>query len=150
MYITKDNYSDYIGHEFVVTDGNTITTTTLVNVTITNEYTGIYNIVTKYHLNCITDGLLSMSGGIEGIFNIFEYGEDLKYDEEQMQKDIEEYGLYTYEDFAEYVSEDVYNMFPAQYFKVAVGKGHITYEGILALVEEYLVKHGYVDSDSFQ
>ena len=61
-----------------------------------------------------------------------------------MAKDIETYGLYTYEDFAEYMPEEVYNMFPAQYFKVAVGKGYITFDEIVSLIERYLVGHGIV------
>ena len=88
--------------------------------------------------------MLSIPGGIDGIFNMFEYDSDLNYDAEQMKADIEKYGLYTYEDFAEYIPEEVYNMFQAQYFKIAVGKGHITFEEIVAYIEHYLVKHGYV------
>ena len=144
VYITPDNYNDFIGHEFVVFNGDEADTVILEEAFMTYEYTGIYNIVTKYQLNCISDGLLSMSGGMEGTINIFEYDENMKYDEEKMQADIEKYGLFTYEDFSAYVSEDVYNMFPAAYFKVAVGKGHTTYEELLGLVLEYLVKHGYV------
>ena len=69
--------------------------------------------------------------------NFFEYDENMKYVEESMQRDIEKYGLYTYDDFAEYVSEEVFNAFPFKYFKVAVGKGLITYEYILELIEFY-------------
>ena len=145
VYITDATYAEYIGHEFVVVENGLIETVVLEEAFVTNEYTGIYNILTKYHLNCITDGLLSMSGGIQGIFNIFEYGADLKYDEEKMQADIAKYGLFEYSDFAQYVSEDVYNMFPAAYFKVAIGKGYTTYEDLLKLADEYLVKHGYMD-----
>ena len=53
--------------------------------------------------------------------------------------------MYTYEDFEEYVPYEVFEyMFPAKYFKVAVGKGMITYEEILRLIDYYLVKHGFI------
>lgn len=144
VYITEDNCTEFIGHEFVVAEGDELTTVTLTEAFVTTEYVGCYSLVTAYHLNYFIDGMLSIPGGIDGLFNIFEYDETLKYDEEQMAKDIEKYGLYTYEDFAEYMPEEVYNMFPAQYFKVAVGKGYITFEEIVELIDRYLVGHGIV------
>jgi len=143
VYITMENYEQFIGHEFAVVNGDGFESVILEEVFITTEYTGIYNIVTKYHLNCISNGLLSMSGAIEGTFNIFEYDQNLKYDEDKMATDIEKYGLFTYEDFAEHVPKEVFDMFPAQYFKVSIEKGYTTYEQLLALANEYLVKHGY-------
>ena len=144
VYITADNCSDFIGHEFAKADGETITTVTLEEAYMTYEYTGCFSLVTYYHLNYFIDGMFSIPGGIDGIFNMFEYDENLKYDEEQMRKDIETYGLYTYEDFAEYIPEEVFNMFQTKYFKIAVGKGHITYEGILELIDIYLKRHGFI------
>jgi len=144
VYITEGNCEDFVGHEFAMADGDGFTAVTLEEAYVTVEYTGCYSLVTVYHLNYLIDGMLSIPGGIDGIFNMFEYDSDLNYDAEQMKADIEKYGLYTYEDFAEYIPEEVYNMFQAQYFKIAVGKGHITFEKIVAYIEHYLVKHGYV------
>ncbi len=144
VYITESNCTDFIGHEFAMADGDGFTAVTLDEAYVTVEYTGCYSLVTVYHLNYLIDGMLSIPGGIDGIFNMFEYDSDLNYDAEQMKADIEKYGLYTYEDFAEYIPEEVYNMFQAQYFKIAVGKGHITFEQIIGYIEHYLVKHGYV------
>jgi len=61
----------------------------------------------------------------------------MKYDEEKMQADIEKYGLYTYEDFADYVPEEVFNAFPFKYFKVAIEKGEYTWEELMFLISEY-------------
>ena len=60
------------------------------------------------------------------------------FDAEMMQSDIEKYGLYTYEDFADYLTYEQFAAFNVQYFKIAVGKGNYTYEGILALIDNYL------------
>ena len=81
-----------------------------------------------------------MPGGIEGLFNIFEFDENMKIDEELMKQDIEKYGLYTYEDFAAHVPYEVYMAFPAAYFKVSVGKGYITWDEIIVLIDRYLSK----------
>ena len=53
------------------------------------------------------------------------------------QADIEKYGLYTYEDFAEYATYEQFVAFNGAYLKVLVGKGVSTYEQILELLELY-------------
>lgn len=81
-----------------------------------------------------------MPGGIDGLFNIFEVdSETLTYNTEAMNADIEEYGLFTYEEFYEMypVSEEVFDAFNGEYLKVAIGKGLITYERIGELIERY-------------
>ena len=76
---------------------------------------------------------------------MFEYdNETLMYDQEKMREDIETYGLYTYDDFKDYLPYEIYLAFPAQYFKVSVGKGMITFEEIIQMIETYLVKNGIV------
>lgn len=112
----------------------------LIDVSVTQEYTVAYSPVTYSHLCYYVNGMLSMPGGIEGMFNIFEVdAETMKYDEAQMQADIAQYGLFTYEEFAELfpVSEEVFEAFNGQYLKVAMGKGLIDAEGLQALIERY-------------
>lgn len=141
VYIDEYNYMDYVGHRFVAStyvDGEVVQSiVTLDNVFLTEEYIRIYSPVTKYHMNYMTEDILSMPGGIEGLFNIFEYDDNLQYNEEQMQKDIETYGLFTYEDFKDLVSYEVYCSFPAAYFKVALGKGILTWEDLEYYIARY-------------
>lgn len=144
VYIREDNYSDYVGHEFVIVNNGVTDTVTLDEAYVTYEYTGCYSLVTAYHLNYLIDGLMSIPGGIDGLFNIFEYGDDYRYDEEKMQEDIERYGLYTYRDFEEYIPEEIFHLFRAQYLKISVEKGYITFDGILTLIERYIVGHGLI------
>lgn len=134
VYIDENNAMDYVGHEFYVADGGSAR---LNSVNIVEEYTECYSPVTAYHLNYFTEDMLSMPGGIEGFFNIFEYGKDLKYIDESKQADIALYGLFTYEDFKDILPYEVYCMFPASYLKVSIGKGYITWENILALIDRY-------------
>ena len=142
VYITEENCTDFVGHEFALQSGDTFERVTLTDAYVAEEYTGCYSLVTVYHLNYFIDGLFSIPGGITGLFNIFEYGDDLVYDQEKMQADIEKYGLYTYEDFAEIVPEEIYNAFPAAYFKVSIGKGLMTWDDILKYIEQFIVKNG--------
>lgn len=135
VYINEDNVINYIGHEFYVEDG---TTTKLVDYSITEEYTRIFSPISYYHLNVFANGILTVTNFSEVATNIFEYDENMKYDEEKMMKDIETYGLFTYEDFKEYTTEEIYNAFPAQYFKVAIGKGKGTYEDIIWILNTFL------------
>ncbi len=86
--------------------------------------------------------MLSIPGGIEGLFNIFEVdGETMAYDEQAMLRDIELYGLYTYEEFAAIfpVSEDIFNAFSAEYLKVSIGKGFIDLERLEKMINQYAV-----------
>ena len=84
--------------------------------------------------NLIADNMLTLSAGM---VNLFEYDENMKYDETLMVQDIEKYGLYTYDDFKDYVSIEVFNAFPFKYYKVAIGKGLYTYEQVLGLIKLY-------------
>ena len=92
VYIDAANYADYIGHTFV-TEGditsNSFGTATLENVVIEKEVTTAWSPVTFKHLCYYTNGVLSMPGGIDGLFNIFEVDTDtMRYDAEKMQSPI--------------------------------------------------------------
>ena len=96
--------------------------------------------MTAEHYNIITEGMISADFDLKDVqlFNYFEIGDDMKFDEAKMQADIEKYGLYTYNDFADYLTPEQFVAFNVQYFKIPVEKGLYTYEGILDLIEQYL------------
>lgn len=142
VYIDANNYADYVGHKFV-TQGDIATDSwnvvTLDKVVIENEVTTAWSPVTFEHLCYYTNGVLSMPGGIEGLFNIFDVDTDtMTYDAEKMQKDIETYGLFTYEDFADLIPEIAFEAFNGDFLKVAMAKGLITWEDIAYLAERYV------------
>jgi len=140
--INADNVEQYVGHEFVRQDGDGYSTVTLDAYTITEEYVEAWGVMSALHYNIIVEGIFSadFDPADLGLFNYFEIGEDMKYDEAAMQADIEKYGLYTYEDFADYLTYEQFVAFNVQYFKISVEKGNYTFEGILALIDEYLNK----------
>lgn len=151
VYITEENAGDFIGHRFYTTDyvdgsfvaGEVVLTDSYVTV----EQVRIFCPVTAYHMNSFAEGLLTMPNmpqRIHGMINIFEYDADLKYNEEQMRADIEKYGIYTYEDFADRISLEAYLASPAKYLKVAIGKGMLTLEEI-EIILDYLLSGGLIN-----
>lgn len=142
VYITEENYQDFIGHRFAKEETFGYSETTLINAYTQLEFTGCYSLTTEYHLNVFVNGMFSMPGGITGLFNFFEYDENLAYERELMAKDIETYGLFTYEEFAPYMSEETFNtIFPIKYLKVSVGKGLTSFEGLEYIIERYIYRH---------
>ena len=134
-YITERNYSEFIGHRFYTEEGGEAI---LTSVDVRAEYTECYSPTSFYHFDYFVEGMLSMPGGITGLFNYFEYGSDLKYDEEAYNRDIETYGLFTYEDLAPLgVTEIMFEAYAGKYLKVALGKGILTEEYLEYLIERY-------------
>lgn len=62
-------------------------------------------------------------------------GDKLHYDVEQFAADVDTYGLYDYEVFADYVTYEQFVQFNGGYLKIAVEKGAFTFEDILELIE---------------
>lgn len=147
--INADNVHQFVNHRFFGISYNQDNGTyldkivTLESYTISKEYTRVFGPTSAYHLNYFAEGILNANGDNDPFLNIFEYDESMKYDEDQKQADIEKYGLFTYEDFKDYITEDIYNAYNGQYLKVAIGKGYTTFERILELIEKYLVNMGY-------
>jgi len=142
VYLNKNNAADYIGRSFVAQadiENNTWKTVTLENVSVEKRITVAYSPVTFKHLCYYTDGVLSMPGGIDGLFNIFEVDtEAMAYNKEKMLSDIEKYGLFTYADFENLVTPEAYEAFNGDILKVAIGKGILTFEDIEYLAQRYM------------
>ena len=137
VILTEKNVADYVGHSFIKVDGDGYTKTELVGYSISVRYTESWSILTAEHYNCILEGMWTITpaeaGNSTDYLMPFEI-KDMKYDEEAMKADIEKYGLYTYEDFADYITVEQFEALGLASFKVAVAKGYITYEDILFLL----------------
>ncbi len=154
VFIDKVNYVDYIGHEFIYSDdGVENGTTILINGAVEERFTRIYAPVSYFYMNVIADDILTVAPPvtedgrtIEGIVNYFDFNADGSWDLEAMNNDIAMYGLYSYEDFAEYISEEAYMSSPSVYLKAAVEKGYMEYEDIVSIIM-YLLNNGLIDND---
>ena len=128
---------------FSLGENGTYENVELVEYEITVENVAYYSIQTAIYNNCIAEGMLTLTAppetlGYNGWFDYFEIGDGMKYDEEKMQADIEKYGLYSYEDFAEFVTYEQFIAFNGPYLKVLVGRGVVTYEEIIELIAKYV------------
>lgn len=145
VYLTNDNFTEFKGHEFAMQSEAGYETAVLENAFLSYEYTGAYAVVTDYYMNCFTNGFFSIIPEAKIAVDAFEYGADLKFDTDKMLQDIETYGLYEYEEFSAFVSEEVFNLMPFKYVKVTEGKGLTTMEevaGILKGMSSYLSEFG--------
>ena len=142
VYIDANNYNDYIGHKFVSQkdiENNTWNEITLDKVIIEKEVTTAWSPVTYSHLCYYTNGVLSMPGGIDGLFNIYKVNTNtMKYNSLLRFFDRIRYGVFTYADFEGLIPEEAFNAFNGEDLKVAMGKGLITWEDIERLAERYV------------
>lgn len=136
--INAKNAADYVGHSFVQVDGNSHKTVKLVSVDVTAEYVEAWSILTADHYNCILEDMFTITPPATEQLAFFEIGEDMKYDAEAKQADIEKYGLYTYEEFANLLTVEQFEVLNIAEMKVAVGKGLITMDEILWLIVTYI------------
>ena len=138
VYIGDYNPERYLGHEFIMQDGKSYKKVRLTNIKHEKKVTTPYSPTTYKHFNYFTNDMLSMPGGIEGMFNYFEVDKDtMGYDKEKKQKDIEEYGLLTYEDFDGLIDELGFEAYNGKYLNISIGKGLITWEDIQKLADRY-------------
>lgn len=130
VYLHPGNAANYIGHEFISIDASLAKRQVrLIGATIRKERTKLCSPATAKHLNIIADGMLSLGGGLAGLFNIFEYDpETLAFDKGKMKADIQKYGLLAYKDFERFFPEEIYNLLPCKYLNVSIGKGLITWD----------------------
>ena len=140
VFITEENMSEFIGHSFSKIDDDNCGyhAVTLVNAYVTEKVVRIFSPTSQGNINLITEGILTLSRiplGAEELLNLFDFGEGMKYDEAKMMEDIEKFGTYSYEDFAEYMTYEEFINSPVAYLKVGVGKGLVTYEQIIQLLE---------------
>ena len=150
--INYDNVSDYVGHKFLTIryDGGNFKykEEQLMKFEFKDETVYVYSPLSYININIISNNILSAAGGrLEALFNYFDYDSNYKYDDGLYSKDIEEYGLFTYDELMEYipneikeyVTEDLFYMFNGQYFKVVIGKGIATMDDIINMIDEYIV-----------
>lgn len=142
VFIDEANVASYIGHEFIkMSDSGSYKTVKLKSFSIKEKVTRFYTIQTAVYNNCIAEDMFTLTpppDGYKGWFNFFEIGKNMKYDEFKKRNDIVKYGLYSYDEFSEYVTYEQFMAFNGPYLKVLVGKGLLTKEQILNAISFYL------------
>lgn len=137
VYITADNIQDYIGHRFVQQDlDGRYNVVTLKDGYVTREYTSAWSITAAGTSNAFASGLLTIAPP-DDFYNWIAMGDKLRYDTERFAENVEKYGLYSYEVFADYVTYEQFVAFNGAYLKIPVEQGVFTFEYILELIDLY-------------
>ncbi len=143
VYITEENIESYLGHKFYSTnyvEGKFVSEiVTLDRYELTEETVRYYSPMSAYAINLFTEGILSSTAEYDELINVFELDENMMIDQAKKQADIDKYGLCDYETsiWKDYVSYEVFLAFNGQYVNVAIGKGLVTQEYVIYLIETY-------------
>lgn len=140
VYLHTYDACNFIGHEFLFfkNSNGQIERIKLIQVIINKMVTRVCSPVTANNLNIISDNMLSMPGGITGLFNIFEYeNESLKYNIKKKNEDIKKYGLLDYSSFDKYLSKELYDKLPCKYMAISIGKGFISWNTIQSYIDKW-------------
>ena len=141
VYLDR-NAEEYIGHWFFKHSGNGGEKVQLVDVVLEVELTTAWSPVTVGHLCYFVNDMLSMPGGVGGLFNFFDVDpETMTYDYEAMARDIETYGLFTYEELNAIVElpREMFDAAGGAYLKVSIGKGNMTIDELIRMIQRYSV-----------
>lgn len=130
VFITEENVVDYVGHVFMKQD---LTHVSLVDYSIETKETDCYSILTLKNYNAFLEGMFTLTPPEKGgnLFMPFEVGADMKFDEAKVAEDVATYGLYTYEEFSDLLTEEQFDALNIKYIKVAVEKGITTKEFLI-------------------
>ncbi len=137
VYLTVDNMDEYVGHTFVKMNADGYETVTLTDAQKTYEVTGAYSLTSAGNANAIAEGMLTVAPP-DDFYNWVEMGEKLRYDTEAFQKDMETYGLYTYEDFGGLVTYEQFIELNGAYLKIPVEKGIFSWDYVVELIGLYV------------
>lgn len=129
--LKENNYSQMVGRAVATFQGveKRLGVTRIKAIEGRRESQVVGDIITTHTMNFFATTALTANAIIANKV-YFEIDDDLKYAPEKKKQDIEKYGLFTYEDFKDFLSEEVFDSFNCQYFKVAYGKGVFTPEYI--------------------
>ena len=135
--ISDENYQSAIGRKVLAFDGDIPVKKRIVSASMESRLESVYEIHTGHGYQFVANGILT----VEPLINEhvwFAVNEDYKYDEELMRQDLETYGVLPYEVFADYVTEEQYDLFNGQYLSVPIGKGYFTLEELMEIIKHFL------------
>lgn len=138
VVIDDTNCTQFVGHRFVQNDKNGgYNVVTLENAYVTEEKTAAYSLNSAGTMNVFASGLLTVPPP-DDFYNWMPMCDKLRYDMAAFEADVQKYGLYTYDDFKDYVTYEQFVAFNGAYLKIPVEKGIFSFEYILELIDLYV------------
>lgn len=149
VLINNNTVEQYLGHNFYFVSnengGCKNEIVSLIDYKTYKKATECFAVLTAEHINSFANGLLNItddenvpSEPLRGFTNIFELDSNYKYDQEKMKSDINKYGLFSYNEWKDYVTEEQFNAFNGSILKVAIGKGLISMEELQGYINKFL------------
>lgn len=151
VIIKPENVDEYVGHKFFnikqENGANVCEEVVLAGYEQYRAETECYCAISEKHLNCVANGILTVADdksrppkNVLGFCNIFELDKDHKFDAGKMAADFDKYGVFTYDDFCEIAPNhqaisDLYFGFGGKNVKVALGKGLLSMDQIMAYIK---------------
>ncbi len=141
-YVEIDRYNvfDFIGHRFYGIDDKDTVVYTLKSYAIAHSNEEAYSILTSGDINCFANNLLNVSDNIEGLYNYFDLGANMKIDRIKKASDIEKHGLAKYNEWSYWCLESEFIAFNGQYLNISIGKGLTTKERLQRMMKIYSAK----------
>ena len=138
-FINSKNYNEFLNDEYLFLNNfGKFVTKKLINITLSYEENECFGIVTENNINHFLNGSLSMVGEFYCLYNFLQIDADYKYNQVSLEKDIEQYGLYTYDDWKDFVSLETFNALNGPFVKIAVLKGRMNRFDIIECILKYL------------
>ena len=128
--------AELAGHEFAKLAGCGIEGVELISIRPDGTTDSYYSPVSERHFNCFAGGMLSMSGFLKGLYNVFDLeADELKYDAAKKAAEIAEVGEIPYAVLASCGSRELFERNDFGWFSVSLAKGLTTLGEAMRLLE---------------
>lgn len=139
--ISTDNVDDYIGKDFAKQSDDLVSSyksVTLVGYEIYEVYEEAYSLDSLVNLNAYANGFLSITTFNGTLNNYFEYDDNMKFDEDQMNDDIKVYGLYSYSEWNDVMPIEAFYALNIPYYKATIIKNNLSQDELAAYWRMFL------------
>ncbi len=134
IILNENNAHLYVGDYFIYESNGKLEKVQLISADTYEEYTIAYSIETFGTITSFANGILSATPYLEAVLNAFDINNET-FIYENMEEDIDKYGVYSYYELSDLMTYEEYQMTNAKYFKVAIEKGIITWEEFMQAIE---------------
>lgn len=131
--VNKNHYKEFLNDEFYFEDD----ISRLISIEQIAYSGNCYVLMPIVTGNCFANGALNTIPEYIPFTGLAPINEDMRFDAQILADNFLTYGYASYEDYAEYVSEDLFNAYGGIYLNVMFGLGIMDAEALLFLTEVF-------------
>jgi len=128
--IDASSYADAIGMHVMINENGHYGIDEIIDARYTREGAVFYEVYTETSTNYVANNIL-VNYPHYFAFEFLALDENYKIDTAAFAQDVKDYGLYTYEEFADVMSEDFFEKFGVAIHKIIVEKTGLSFEEVL-------------------